>query len=635
MKGWIDVIADFETFWGTKYTLRSPGMSYTDFICHEKFQIHGCSFILNGAPDSQPDGEAYFYSGRHVAGCFDKLKQWQEEGYKIRLICHNVLFDGAIARIKFDFVADEYFCTLAMVDAMYQGGISSSLDECMKMLLGWESGKTDIISKIKDMRTEDIPKELWAELLDYANDDAIACRQLYEHYAPKLPEEEHHIMDTILKMFCRPILEFNEKTLDEAVQEAVDERNAIVDAALSHGATEEILRGNKLFPDFLESLGYEVPTKKNSKNKDIPALAKTDAGFIAMLESSDPRLSALARGRLAVKSTQATTRAFRFRKMHEDLRLFMVAYNYARAHTWRVTGGNKINPANLKRGSKLRTCIEAPEERVLVVVDASQIECRSTGYIAGQDDLMQLFREKRDPYNEMAGDIFGRTIDRKGNPDDFFEGFVGKTAVLGLGFGMGGKTFKAQVDRDAKQYLNLEVDFPINEANRIVYDVYRPKNHKIEEFWGVCEDMLWAMYMDRDMTHDYGAGSFEVEGAANKIWFPNGTWLYYSALDHGPDGFSYMNKKGKTYFSKKLYGALLCENIVQKFARDITSHHMVQIAERYPVVMHTYDENIAVVPEREADEALEWMIDLMRTPPQWAGDLPLDAEGGYAKEYSK
>lgn len=625
---WIEVVADFETFWGTKYTLRSPGMSYTDYICHPKFQIHGCSFIVDDDP-------AEFKTGYEVEDMFAWMIDMQEKGYKIRFIAHNVLFDGAIAKIIFDFEADEYFCTLAMVDAMYQGSISSGLDEAMKVLLGWESGKTDIISKLKDMRTEDIPPDLWQELLEYANDDAVACRQLYDRYAPHLPEEEHRIMDILLQMFCRPRLVFNQKVLLEAVDEADLEREQMMEAALSHGATEDILRGNKLFPEFLESLGYKVPMKENKDGKLIPALAKTDPGFIAMLESDDPRLRALATGRLAVKSTQAQTRAYRFKKMHEELGVFMAAYNYARAHTWRVTGGNKINAANLKRGSKLRTCIEAPLENVLGVADASQIECRSTGYLAGQDDLMQLFREKRDPYNEMAGDIFGRTIDRKGNPDDFFEGFLGKTAVLGLGFGMGGPKFKHTVERDAKQYLDLDIEFDRNEANRIVYDVYRPKNYKIVEFWGVCEDMLYAMLGNQDYTWDYGAGSLEVVGKDNKIFFPNGTWLYYAGLDHGGDGFTYLSKKGKNYFTKKIYGALLCENIVQKFARDITSHHMVQIAERYRVVMHTYDENIAIIPEEEADEAMEWMIDLMKRPPSWAADIPLDAEGGYAKEYSK
>lgn len=248
---------------------------------------------------------------------------------------------------------------------------------------------------------------------------------------------------------------------------------------------------------------------------------------------------------------------------------------------------------------------------------------------------MQLFREKRDPYNAMATDIFGFEVDRKGNPDHFFEGFLGKTAVLGLGFGMGGPKFKYTVDRDAKQWLNMDLDFDQNEANRIVYDVYRKKNHMIVDFWKHCDEMLYSMLADKNYSWDYGDGTLEVIGKDNKIFFPNDTWLYYPGLDCDNGQFTYLQKRGKKYVTHYIYGAKLCENIVQKFARDITSHHMTQIADRYRVVMHTYDENIAVVPETEADEATTWMYNLMCTPPRWAESIPLDAEADYAKEYSK
>lgn len=624
-----DLYVDFESFWGTKYSLRTQGMSYTDYIMHEKFQIHGVAVALN-------DGPSAFMTFEEFWKFLERFKRRPEQrGRGVRLICHNMLFDGAIMYLIFDWIANEYFCTLAMVDAMYQGAIGNGLDECMKKLLGWESGKDDIIKQIKDIRTEDLTQEQWDMLAKYAKSDIEATRELYTKFSMFLPTEEHRIMDILLKAFCDPKLEFNEMVLQEACREADMEREQMMQAALSHGATETILKGNKTFPNFLESLGYEVPMKENDKGDLIPALAKTDEGFIAMLESDDDCLRALANGRLAVKSTQAQTRAYRFKKMHEDIGKFMVAYNYARAHTWRVTGGNKINAANLKRGSKLRTCVEAPKGSVLVVADASQIECRSTGYLAGQDNLMRLFRDKRDPYNDMATDIFGYEVDRKGNPDHFFQGFLGKTAVLGLGFGMGGPKFKFTVERDAKQHLNMEYDMPEHEANRIVYDVYRKKNHMIQEFWEIADTMLSAMLCNNDYVHPYADGELKVVGKENKIFFPNGTWLYYPGLSWDNDNFTYVSKRGPSYKTHYIYGAKLVENIVQKFARDITSHHMVKIAERYPVVMHTYDENIAVVPENEAEAALAWMLEVMRTPPDWAASIPLDAEGGYAREYSK
>lgn len=478
-------------------------------------------------------------------------------------------------------------------------------------------------------------------LSTYANDDVRATQQLHATYSPLLPSLEHEIMNIVLQMFVNPALVFNEEVLDEAIEEADADREARIAPALALGTTIEELKGNSTFPALLERLGIVVPMKPSPsvEGKMIPALAKTDPAFQQMLESKDETVKALADGRLAVKSTQATTRAYRFKKMHDEMKLFAVAYNYARAHTWRVSGANKINPANLKRGSKLRTCIEAPRGFVLGVADASQIECRANGYLAKQTDLMELFAAKRDPYNDMARAIFGREVDRKhqdeeGNYPDFFEGFLGKTATLGLGFQMGGPKFKLTVERDAKVNLGMDVDFDLGEAYRIV-DLYRSKNAKIEQQWARCKEFLFCMYNNQTRYYDYGDDSLFIDGPNNKIIFPNGTWLYYPGLSYDNGNFTYLNKQGKRWITKYIYGGLLDENIVQHFARNITSWHMVTIAERYRIVMHTYDENVALVPEKEAEEGTQWMNDVMSKSPKWAASLPLAAEGGYAREYSK
>lgn len=622
-----NLFLDYENFWDVKYSLTTQGMSYTDFILDERFQIHGASVAIDKE-------DPYFLKEPDLRRFFEDI-----DGHEMRLVCHNMLYDGFITTHNY-IPFKEYFCTLAMLDAIYQGGIGVGLDEAMKTLLGME-GKSDIIKRLKGVRTEDITPEQWDELIVYANYDLEATQKLYYMFAKCLPAQEHQIMDIILKMFVHAKLQFDEKTLTEAVKEADDDRNSRIANALAYGTTEEELKGNKTFPALLERMGYEVPMKPSPSVEDamIPALAKTDAKFQEMLESSDEKLRALVEGRLAVKSTQATTRAYRFLKLHEELGKLPVAYNYARAHTWRLSGANKINCANLKRGSKLRTCIIAPKGYRLAVVDASQIECRTDGHIAGQDSLMELFRAKKDPYNDLASVIFGRPIDRKfedadGNCPDFFEGFIGKTATLGLGYYMGGKKFKWTVDSKAKTDLGLDIDFPIDEAYRIV-SLYRQKNWKITAFWDHCDNMLHAMLNDENMTWQSYETILEVRGKENKIYFPNGTWLYYPGLDWSDGQFTYLKRRKGRYITKYLYGGLVCENIVQKMSRDITSGHMVEIAERYPVVMHTYDENIALVPEKEADEAVEWMIDIMEKPPVWAASLPLAAEGGHAREYSK
>lgn len=616
---------DYETYWGTKYSLRTAGMSYTDYILDEKFQIHGASVALNkDVPVFLREDELVYFLG-DISEC------------DMTHVSHNVLFDGFITHHRFC-TFPHYFCTLAMIDALFQGAIGRGLDECMRVLLGRE-GKSDIIKRLKDVRTEDITLPQWDDLEHYANEDLAATQDLYYRYSSNLSAQEHRIMDIILQMFCIPRLQFNSKILNEAVVEADIDREERIQGAIALGATVEILKGNKLFPEFLRERGIDVPMKKNPKGIMIPAFAKTDVGFQQMLESDNYEIKALAIGRLAVKSTQATTRAYRFKKLHDELKCAPVAYNYARAHTWRLSGANKINMANLKRGSKLRLCIQAPKGYAMVVSDAAQIECRFNAYVADQNDLLQLFRAGKDPYNDMASDIFRRPIDRKyqneaGEFPDFFEGFIGKTATLGLGFGMGGPKFAWTVVTKAKVEMGMDVTWTDQQGYAVV-NLYRAKNFKIVEFWKTCTRMLSAMVNNRNMTWELQDSALEIRGEENKIYFPNGTFLYYPALSYRDGTFTYVVKQGSRYITKYIYGGLLCENIVQHGSRNITSEHMVAIAERYPIVMHTYDENIALVPSKKAATALSWMNNIMSTPPDWCKSIPLAAEGGFARNYSK
>lgn len=80
-------------------------------------------------------------------------------------------------------------------------------------------------------------------------------------------------------------------------------------------------------------------------------------------------------------------------------------------------------------------------------------------------------------------------------------------------------------------------------------------------------------------------------------------------------------------------GPVIVHNCVQGLAFQVMAHQAVRIAARYPIVMNVHDEWVCVVPESEAQECLDYMIDCMRTPPNWIPGLPLDAEGDIAYRY--
>jgi DNA polymerase I-like protein with 3'-5' exonuclease and polymerase domains len=55
----------------------------------------------------------------------------------------------------------------------------------------------------------------------------------------------------------------------------------------------------------------------------------------------------------------------------------------------------------------------------------------------------------------------------------------------------------------------------------------------------------------------------------------------------------------------------------------------------YKIINSIHDEVLLLVEEQNAESTLEDVILIMTTPPQWALDFPLAAEGWYGKRYRK
>ena len=79
-----------------------------------------------------------------------------------------------------------------------------------------------------------------------------------------------------------------------------------------------------------------------------------------------------------------------------------------------------------------------------------------------------------------------------------------------------------------------------------------------------------------------------------------------------------------------------CENVVQSMSRDLLGYWTLEFEKaQIPIVLHAHDEDVACVPNSGAEIVLEQMIEIMRGGPDWAADVPLDAEGELSKFYKK
>lgn len=302
------------------------------------------------------------------------------------------------------------------------------------------------------------------------------------------------------------------------------------------------------------------------------------------------------------------------------------------------SGEQSVNLQNLPaRGvnaNKIKKSIEPPPGHVFIDCDSAQIEARVLAWLAGQDDLVQAFRDKEDIYSKMASKIYGRTIDRKRKevgPDglefepDKTEGQVGKSVSLGCGFGVGHKKLKP--------YLKAQAGVEVSEAEaKRIIDAYRHAVPQIVALWKRAGDALVGMLNGQESTIDaHGL----IRAVPNKgLTLPNGLFIQY------PDLRAEINAEGNrelTYLSKgkrvRIYGGKVVENFTQAVARLIVAYQMRLIAKRYRVVLTVHDAIAIVAPEAESKEARAFVEHCMSQVPKWAIGLPIACESGMGKSY--
>jgi DNA polymerase len=435
------------------------------------------------------------------------------------------------------------------------------------------------------------------------------------------PKQELRVIDQTLRMFIDPVLELDGDMLQ---QHLISIKQMKEDLLTSSGVDKAELMSNEKFAELLRSFGVEPPMKVSpATGKQTYAFAKSDEEFKALAEHDDARVQTLVAARLGTKSTLEETRTQRFIDISKRGKL-PVPIRYYAAHTGRFGGDDKINMQNLpSRGNnanKLKKSIIAPEGYTIIDADSAQIEARVLAWLAGQDDLVTAFAEGKDVYKKMASAIYGKPefeIDKG-------ERFVGKTTILGAGYGMGAVKFQVQL-----KGMGAEVD--TDEAKRII-DIYRRTNDAVVRLWREAQNAL--VNMSRGDPASLGRrGVLEVVPSESSIRLPSGLLMRYDDLkfdqtDKGIE-FHYKTRKGRT----RIYGGKVIENVCQAIARCIIAEQMLKIGKRYKVVLTVHDAIAVCVPDAEVVAAKMYVEECMRWVPEWATGLPVNCESGSGKSY--
>ena len=599
------ITIDFESYYDSNYSLKK--LSTIEYVRNSQFKAHGCAIKFNNTPSiwvSHVDLQKFF-------------KQFDPDDFI--WIAHNGLFDFLVLTEIFNIKPKHLADTMSMARGICPPGTNISLDGLSKLFKLGTKGKELAESK----GIKDFSPELELTIANYAINDADLAYKLYLKLKPYLPDSEMRLISTTQRWGAQPTLQLDVPLLQKAVDDAQETvKTKLINIAL--GKTQ--LRSNKQFAAYLKSKGYTPPMKVSPATGELTwSFAKNDLEY-QDFKADHPELATILDAKEAVASRIEETRANRmiFVGTHGS-NLMPMPLNYYGASTGRFSGAGRLNVQNLGRGSKLRRAILAPDGYNILVVDSAQIELRMSLWFCGQTDVLDILRSGGDVYCHTATSHFGYPINKRDNPN---ERQLGKLISLGLGFNMGHKKFRIQAALGAlgtpRTYLTEQ------EAFTTVQN-YRNNHSSITGMWKWLSKTIIPNMAQEGFELKFKCITFVTGG----IILPNNMMLLYPDLQCDENN-QWTFAKGK--LRSKIYGGLLLENIIQALARVLVFEQMMSTEDRVPsmiTVSSTHDEYLALETIEKTQETFDIMIDEMSKSPTWAPDLPVSADGGFDKCYSK
>jgi hypothetical protein len=638
----VPIIVDYETFWSRDYTLSK--LTPHEYVFDERFELQTCSTQVG-------DGDPVFTVGERDTREFFETIDWDSA----LLIAHNGNeFDHLISRYRLGLSPRMWGDTIAMARPHYaKTGLSlAKLAEKMGLPA---KGSLDAVGT-KGKRLSEFTVDELAKMKEYNDHDTWLTWEILKRLMKLTSADDMRLIDATARMILYPQFRCDTNLLERGLHAERTRRRRLLEklgVELELDGVEEVRKlcaSQPRFKKLIEGMGVTVPMKPSKTNpeKEIPALAKTDAGMEELLAHEDPMVVTAAEVRLGVKSTQLENRIERFLAASEIFDGWLpIPLRFAGADTTlRFSGTFKLNMQNLPRvGRKsqisdvLRRSLVAPEGYQVAVADLSAIEMRVNHFLWKVEDTMRRMNAdpKADLYKAFAAEHLYHIAEHAVSKD---QRFTAKVAQLQLGYRSGWRTLQnaARVMSGGSVRMDDETSKHVTYTWR---NAYRP----IEQGWKHLDQVIADMH-----TAAHTQGSRQL--------IPIDEWGLCTASRHGiktpkalltypqlhqrdvevfgatrPEWF-YKSSRGM----KKLHGGIVCENICQHLAGQIMKDCIVAFAKttlgkRYPLAHQVHDEAIYVVKDKDAQAVLDQLLDVLRTPPTWWPELVVWSEGAFAPSY--
>lgn len=613
------VTIDFETYWTKEYSLsKMPTQAY---IRDKHFEVIGMGVCIN-------DGEPRYINNAADIQRFCDAVPWD----RALVIAHNAIFDGTILEWVFGAHPAMYFCTVQAANAFIRPFTgSSSLAKCAEYMQ--LPAKIDgVLVQTQGKRGCEFTEHERAEMARYCKHDTWLARELHSLLAPKFPPSELELIDLTIKKHTRPQLMLDKAGIDEAIKAEDERRDALLKTLDPDPAVAStIIMSNPKFAEALRARGVEPPMKVSpATGRQTYAFSKKDLDFLALQDHEDPDVQELVAARLGAKSTLEKTRLQKFKLIASTGQYLGVPLLYYGAGTGRFSGQDGLNVQNLSKKSALRKLLIAPPGHKIVAADLSQIEARLLATVARQDDLVLQFQRKEDVYSNFASKLYGKRVTAETYPD---ERFVGKCAILQLGYSAGGKKFYASMTASG-------VKITEEEAIRVVR-TYRSAHTRIVDLWNTLNDtgLHFITGGSKGAGPVYRIGPILLQ--RETIILPNGMPIFYpdakvNLLTTSTD-ITYASARGKNRITRaKLYGGMLAENIMQALARVILTTAEIRLARMgIHAAMQVHDELVFVIKDELVDAVSSTIRSTLTRAVQWLPMLPVDCTISVGSTYKE
>jgi len=257
--------------------------------------------------------------------------------------------------------------------------------------------------------------------------------------------------------------------------------------------------------------------------------------------------------------------------------------------------------------------------KIFLILDFAQIEPRCLNWLAGNYSMLEAMRSGfsyYEAYAKMARGWSGTpgTIKKELGSKGYT---LLKNECLGCGYGMGWTRF---VSYAAERGVVVTDD----EAKAVI-NAFRSNNKPIVKLWRQMDAVIRQAAVNKSR-------SFELE-------MPTGDFLKYFGVRSnkgGYKGFVIKGDFGKQSIQERLWGGTLTENICQRMSRDLMAEGILRCEDAgMPVPFTVHDELILEVDKDNKEEAKTEAIRLLTMAPEWASELPLAVDGGFAECYTK